>query len=100
MLTATPAFPLLNKSGGTTSMKGAPNPGRARKPAKRVVKKSRSNVGVRRAPSVVVQATTRRIADKMQRLALRRPKMLHLLEAMVDGMLSDSRRGDDPTTSE
>jgi len=31
----------------------------------------------------------------MQRLALRRPKMLHLLEILVDGMLRDSRPGDD-----
>jgi len=30
----------------------------------------------------------------MQRLALRRPHMLHLVEHMLDGMLSDKRRED------
>jgi hypothetical protein len=54
-------------------------------------------VDVAHKPSMIIQASTRRIADKMQRLALRRPKMLHLLEMMVDGMLRDTRRGDEPT---
>jgi hypothetical protein len=54
--------------------------------------------GSRTQPSTATQATARRIADKMQRLALARPQMLHLLEHMLDGMLSDRRRDDDRTT--
>jgi hypothetical protein len=34
----------------------------------------------------------------MQRLALTRPHMLHLLEYMLDGLLSARRRDDDPAT--
>ena len=63
--------------------------------SRRVIAPSPSTSLARPKPSTGTQATTRRIADKMQRLALRRPKMLHLLEILVDGMLRDSRPGDD-----
>jgi len=52
--------------------------------------------GSRTQPSTATQATARRIADKMQRLALTRPHMLHLVEYMLAGLLSDRRRDDDP----
>jgi hypothetical protein len=45
-------------------------------------------------PSTATKASASRIADKMQILALSRPNMLHLVETLVDGMLSE-RRGDD-----
>jgi hypothetical protein len=61
--------------------------------SKRVVKTSRA----RQAPSTAVKATTPRIADKMQVLALRRPHMLHLVEQLLDGMLSERRRDDRAT---
>jgi hypothetical protein len=32
----------------------------------------------------------------MQRLALRRPHMLHLVEHLLDGMLGNRRGGDEP----
>jgi hypothetical protein len=65
-----------------------------RRSSTRRVKTSRSHAVAPPTPSIAIQGTARRIADKMQRLALRRPKMLHLLEIMVDGMLRD-RRGED-----
>jgi hypothetical protein len=34
----------------------------------------------------------------MQLLALTRPHMLHLVEYMLDGLVSDRRRGDAPAT--
>jgi hypothetical protein len=70
----------------------------ARRSSTRVVKTSGSNAVARPAPSIAIQATARRIADKMQWLALRRPHMMHLLEILVDGMLSDRRRDDDRAT--
>ena len=54
--------------------------------------------GSRTQPSTATQATARRIADKMQRLALTRPHMLHLVEYMLAGLLSDRRRDDDRAT--
>ena len=54
--------------------------------------------GSRTQPSTATQATARRIADKMQLLALSRPHMLRCLETLVDGMLSDRRRDDDRAT--
>ena len=63
--------------------------------SRRVIAPSPSASSARPGPSTGTKATTRRIADKMQRLALRRPKMLQLLEILVDGMLRDSRPGDD-----
>ena len=68
-------------------------PTRAASP--RVRGTSPSTSRARLVPPTSTQATTRRIVDKMQRLALRRPKMLHLLEILLDGMLRDSRRDDD-----
>jgi hypothetical protein len=64
--------------------------------SKRVFKTSRSDSLARPTPSTATQQTTRRIADKMQRLALTRPHMLHLVEYMLAGLLSDRRRDDDP----
>ena len=64
--------------------------------SKRLFKTSRSDSLARATPSTATKQTTRRIADKMQRLALTRPHMLHLVEYMLDGLLSDRRRDDDP----
>jgi hypothetical protein len=50
----------------------------------------------RTIPTAATQTTARRIADKMQRLALRRPHMLHLVEHLLDGMLGNRRGDDDP----
>jgi len=69
-----------------------------RKSSKRLFKTSRSDSLARQAPATATKATARRIADKMQLLALRRPRMLHCLETLVDGMLSDRRRDDGPAT--
>jgi hypothetical protein len=66
--------------------------------SRRLFKTTPADSLARPTPSTATQATARRIADKMQRLALRRPNMLHLIEHMLDGMLSDKRRGDDPAT--
>jgi hypothetical protein len=49
----------------------------------------------RTGPSTETKASARRIADKMQILALKRPKMLHVVETLLDGMLSEKRRDDD-----
>jgi hypothetical protein len=46
-------------------------------------------------PSTAIKASARRIADKMQILALKRPNMLHVVETLLDGMLSEKRREDD-----
>ena len=79
-------------------MKGSRRSPPSRTSSKRSFKTSRSDSLARTTPSTATKATTRRIADKMQRLALRRPHMLHLLETLVDGMLSDRRRDDDRAT--
>jgi hypothetical protein len=63
--------------------------------SRRVRAASPSTSRARPVPPTSTQATTSRIVDKMQRLALRRPKMLQLLEILLDGMLKDSRRDDD-----
>ena len=49
----------------------------------------------RTGPSNETKASARRIADKMQILALKRPNMLHVVETLLDGMLSEKRREDD-----
>jgi hypothetical protein len=48
----------------------------------------------RPALSIVAQSSAKRIVDKMQLLALKRPNMLHLVEILIDGMLTDRRRAD------
>jgi hypothetical protein len=67
-----------------------------RRSSKRVAKPSPSKEVARIIPPTATQATAGRIADKMQRLALRRPHMLHLVEHLLDGMLGNRRGGDDP----
>jgi hypothetical protein len=79
-------------------MKGSRRSPPTRTSSTRSFKTSRSDSLARTTPSTATKATTRRIADKMQRLALARPQMLHLLEYMLDGLLSDRRRDDDPAT--
>ena len=76
-------------------MKGSRRSPPTRTSSKRVFKTSRSDPLARPTPSTATKQTTRRIADKMQRLALTRPHMLHLVEYMLAGLLSDRRR-DDP----
>jgi hypothetical protein len=66
--------------------------------SKRLSKTSRSDSLARTTPSTAIKQTTRRIADKMQLLALRRPTMLHLVEHLLDGMLGERRSNDDPAT--
>jgi hypothetical protein len=56
---------------------------------------SQSKSVARTAPSNATKASARRIADKMQVLALKRPNMLHVVETLLDGMLSEKRREDD-----
>jgi hypothetical protein len=77
-------------------MKGSRRSPPTRTSSKRVFKTSRSDSLVRPTPSTATKQTTRRIADKMQRLALTRPHMLRLVECMLAGLLSDRRRDDDP----
>jgi hypothetical protein len=79
-------------------MKGSRRSPPTRTSSKRLFKTSRSDSLTRTTPSTATKQTTRRIADKMQRLALTRPHMLHLVESMLDGLLSDRRRDDDPAT--
>ena len=79
-------------------MKGSRRSPPTRTSSKRSFKTSRSDSPARTTPSTATKATTRRIADKMQRLALTRPHMLHLLEYMLDGLLSARRRDDDAAT--
>ena len=79
-------------------MKGSRHSPPTRTSSKRLFKTSRSDSLAHTTPSTATKQTTRRIADKMQLLALRRPNMLHLLEHMLDGMLSDRRRDDDSAT--
>jgi hypothetical protein len=79
-------------------MKGSRRSPPTRTSSKRSFKTSRSDSLARTTPSTATKATTRRIADKMQRLALTRPHMLHLLEYMLDGLLSARRRDDDAAT--
>jgi hypothetical protein len=76
-------------------MKGPRRSPPTRRPSKRSIKTSRAGALARQGPSTATKETTRRIADKMQRLALRRPNMLHVLESMLDGLLSERRRDDD-----
>jgi hypothetical protein len=56
---------------------------------------SASKTVARTGPSTATKASARRIADKMQILALKRPNMLHVVETLLDGMLSEKRREDD-----
>jgi len=77
-------------------MKGSRRSPPTRTSSKRGFKTSRSDSLARPTPSTSTKQTTRRIADKMQRLALTRPHMLHLVEYMLAGLLSDRRRDDDP----
>jgi hypothetical protein len=79
-------------------MKGSRRPSPTRTSSKRSVKTSRSDSVAHTTPSTATKQITRRIADKMQLLALTRPNMLHLLEYMLDGLLSDRRRDDDTAT--
>jgi len=88
------ALRLLTWTGGRTAMKGSRRSPPTRTSSKRLFKTARSDALARTIPSTATKRTTRRIADKMQRLALRRPHMLHLVEHMLDGMLSDKRRED------
>jgi hypothetical protein len=80
-------------------MKGSRRSPPIRTSSKRLTSKtSRSDLPAHTAPSTATKQTTRRIADKMQLLALRRPNMLHLVELMIDGILGDRRRDDDSAT--
>ena len=79
-------------------MKGSRRSPPTRTSSKRLFKTSRSDSLAHTTPSTATKQTTRRIADKMQLLALRRPHMLRLVEHMIDGMLTERRRDDDPAT--
>jgi hypothetical protein len=78
-------------------MKGPRRSPPTRTSSPRSFKTSRSDSLARTTPSTATKATTRRIADKMQLLALTRPHMLHLLEYMLEGLLSARRRDDAAT---
>ena len=64
--------------------------------SKRLFKTPGWDLLARATPSTATKETARRIADKMQLLALTRPHMLRLVEHMLDGLVSDRRRDDDP----
>ena len=67
---------------------------RTRTSSQRVSTTSRPNVRARPTPSIVTSASAKRIRDKIPVLALKRPNMLHLVEMLIDAMLTDKRRAD------
>ena len=79
-------------------MKDSRRSNRTRTSSARLVTTSPSSSRAPATPSDVVKASAKRIVDKMQLLALRRPNMLHLLEILIDGMLCDRRRDDRHST--
>jgi hypothetical protein len=49
-------------------------------------------------PSPRILKAQRRIVDLLQILVLRRPNMVCVIEDVLEGILSSTRRGDDPDT--
>ena len=75
-------------------MKGSRRSDRTRTSSQRVSTTSRKQPRARPTPSIVTSASAKRIHDKIPLLALKRPNMLHLIEMLIDGMLTDRRRAD------